>query len=276
MGWKCPECGVQHEDILSECSCGYSLYKILGTKPGASGEETKQAYQYLLKVWESDRSSHDPASKKKAEERLNKINEAYGIFRKNLPGSSADLKKNNVIKIAASAGAVLIILLVVLAFSANVFKTDKTAGLQPAEKEVKTDLPSSTAIPYTPAEPVNTGQASVSPAPEVSPTPVQPAISGEITDEKAIEIVKKSQALARNISTEAIVNKWTEENAEKFQIIGWKARKMDDERYLVSYMAMDGASPKGFYFDLDIRTGEVEKLENKPELQKKYNIQYNK
>jgi hypothetical protein len=76
--------------------------------------------------------------------------------------------------------------------------------------------------------------------------------------------------------TEAIIKKWTEENAEKFQIIGWKARKMDDERYLVSYMAMDGASPKGFYFDLDIRTGEVENLENKPELQKKYNILYSK
>ena len=51
---------------------------------------------------------------------------------------------------------------------------------------------------------------------------------------------------------------------------------MDDERCLVSYMAMDGASPKGFYFDLDIRTGEVENPENKSELQKKYNIQYSK
>lgn len=51
---------------------------------------------------------------------------------------------------------------------------------------------------------------------------------------------------------------------------------MDEDRYLVSFMAMDGATPKGFYFDLDIRTGEVENLQNKPELQKKYNIQYNK
>ena len=273
MGWKCPECAVQHEDISSECSCGYSLYKILGIKPGASGEETKQAYKYLLKVWESDRSSHDPVSKKKAEERLRKINEAYGIFRKNLPGSSADLKKTNIIIIAASAGAVLIILLVVLAFSTNVFKTDKTAGPQPAQKEVKTDLP---AVPAMPAGQVNGGQASSSPVYEISQTPVQSAIGGEITEEKAIEMVKKSQALTRNISTESIIKKWTQENAEKFQIIGWKARKMDDERYLVSYMAMDGASPKGFYFDLDISTGEVENLENKPELQKKYNIQYSK
>ena len=270
MGWQCPECGIQHEDISSECSCGYSLYKILGIKPGASGEETKQAYKYLLKIWASDRSSYDPVSRKKAEEKLRKINEAYGIFKKNLPGSSADLKKNNIIKIAASAGAVLIILLVVLAFSAKVFKTDKTAGPQQAQKEVKTDLPA------VPAGQVNTGQVSDSPVPEISGPPVQPAISGEITEEKAIEMVKKSRALTRNISTESIIKKWTEENAEKYQIIGWKARKMDDVRYLVSYMAMEGASPKGFYFDLDIRTGEVENLENKPDLQKKYNILYSK
>jgi len=270
MGWKCPECAVQHEDISSECSCGYSLYKILGIKPGASGEETRQAYEYLVKVWESNRSSHDTVSKKKAEERLRKISEAYGIFKKNLHRNSAALKKNNVIKIAASAGAVLIILIVVLAFSLNVFKTDKTDGPQPAQKEVKADLPA------MPAGHVNTGQASGSPANEISQTPVQPAVSGEITEEKAIEIVKKSNALYMNTSTEAIVKKWSEENAAKLQIIGWKAKKIDDERYLVSYIALDGAAPKGFYFDLDIRTGEVENLANKPELQKKYNIQYGK
>ena len=270
MGWKCPECGIEHEDISSECSCGYSLYKILGINPGASDEEASQAYKYLLKVWESGRSSHDPVSKKKAEERLRKINEAYDIFKKNLPGSSADLKKNNVMKIAASAGAVLMILLVVLAFSANVFKTDKTAGPQPAQKEVKTDLPA------VPAGQVNTGQASGSPANENSQTPAQPALSGEITEEMAIEMVKKSHALYRNTSTEALIKKWSEENAAKFQMIGWNAKKVDEERYLVSFTAMDGAFPKGFYFALDIRTGEVENLENKPELQKKYNIQYSK
>ena len=270
MGWKCPECGIKHGDISPECSCGYSFYKILGIKSDVSGEEAKQAYKYLLKVWESDRSSHDPVSKKRAEERLRKINEAYGIFRQNLSGSSSGLKKNNVIKIAAST-AVFIILLIALAFSLNVFKADKAAGPKPAPKEVKTDSPALPAPAVPTAGLANTGQVSGTPVPEISQTP---ALSGEITEEKAIEMVKKSQALTMNISTEAIIKKWTEENAEKFQIIGWRAKKMGDERFLVSYMAMDGASPKGFYFDLDIRTGEIENLANKPELQKKYNIHY--
>ena len=78
----------------------------------------------------------------------------------------------------------------------------------------------------------------------------------------------------RKTSTESIIKKWTEDNSGKLQLIGWKARKMDDEKYLVSYIAMDGAVPKGFYFDFDIRTGEVVNLANRPDLQKKYNIQY--
>ena len=150
------------------------------------------------------------------------------------------------------------------------FKTDKTAGPQPAQKEVKTDLPA------TPAGQINPVRTSGPPVQESSQTPAQPAINGEMTEEKAIEMVKNSHALYRNTSTESLIKKWSEENAAKFQIIGWKARKVDEEKYLVSFTAMDGAFPKGFYFDLDIRTGEVENLENKPELQKKYNIQYSK
>jgi hypothetical protein len=49
---------------------------------------------------------------------------------------------------------------------------------------------------------------------------------------------------------------------------------MNEEKYLVSFTGMDGALPKGFYFDVDIRTGEVENLANRPDLQKKYNIRY--
>lgn len=275
MGWKCPECGIQHEDISSECSCGYSLYRILGIKPGVSGEEAKKAYAYLLKVWESDRSSHDPVSKKKAEERLKKINEAYGIFKKNLPVSPAALKKNNALKIAASAGVVLI-LLVALALYSKVFKSDGPPGPQSAQKEVETDLPAGSAVSTMPVGQVNAGQASGPAVQEIPQAPAQPALGGEITEERAIEIVKKSHALYRNTSTEALIKKWSDENAAKFQVIGWNARKMDEELYLVSYTAMDGAFPKGFYFALDIRTGEVENLENRPELQKKYNIQYSK
>jgi len=120
----CPQCGIEHEDILSECSCGYSAYKILGIRPEASAEEAKQAYKYLLNVWQTDSSSHDPVSKKKAQERLKKINGAYDIFRNNLPGSSVEPKKSTNTKIAAFVAVVFIILLGVVAFTTNVFRAD--------------------------------------------------------------------------------------------------------------------------------------------------------
>ena len=135
MGWKCPECGNQHEDISSECSCGYSMYKILGIKPGASGEEARQAYKYLLTVWQTDRSSDDTASRKKAEERLKKINGAYEILKENLPGGPSEVKKSSSLKISLSVGAVFIALLVVLALSTNVFKSEKTTVPGPVTKE---------------------------------------------------------------------------------------------------------------------------------------------
>jgi hypothetical protein len=274
MAWKCPDCGVQHEDVSPECSCGYSLYKILGIKPGASAEEVKQAYKYLLKVWQEDRSGQDPLSKKKAEDRLKKINEAYEIFRKNIPESSADAKKSSFVKIAASAAAVFILLLGVLALSISVFQGDKARGPQPQKKQDEANLPA------PPAGQVKTEHATGTSSHEISRAPVQPGtelsseVPGEITEEEAIELVKKSHALYRNTSTESLIKKWTEENSGNYKIIGWQAKKMDEERYLVSYTAMDGALPKGFYFDLDIKTGVVENLESKPELQKKYNIKY--
>lgn len=90
----------------------------------------------------------------------------------------------------------------------------------------------------------------------------------------AIEMVKRSDALLKNTPVEAIVKKWTEEKAAKYKVVGWQARKMDEQRYLVSYTALDGNAPKGFYFDLDARSGVVQDLARNPDLQKKYNIQY--
>jgi hypothetical protein len=71
------------------------------------------------------------------------------------------------------------------------------------------------------------------------------------------------------------MKKWAEENSGKIQIVGWKAKRIDERTYLVSYTASDGLSSKGFYFDIDIKTGTVRHIADHPELQKKYGIQYN-
>ncbi|MDA8079229.1 MAG: hypothetical protein M0Z79_09875 [Nitrospiraceae bacterium] len=105
----------------------------------------------------------------------------------------------------------------------------------------------------------------------------QPAANtpAAMSPERAIEMVKHSEALMKMTTVESIVKKWTEENAGKYKIVGWQAKKVDDRKYFISYTAMDGDMPKGFYFDLDAQTGVVQDLAHNPELQKKYNIQYN-
>lgn len=51
--------------------------KILELKPGASLEETKQAYKDLASVWHPDRFSGNPRLKRKAEEKMKELNRAY-------------------------------------------------------------------------------------------------------------------------------------------------------------------------------------------------------
>ena len=51
--------------------------EILGIPTSASGEQFKQAYRDLVKVWHPDRFSDDPRLQRKAEEKLKEINEAY-------------------------------------------------------------------------------------------------------------------------------------------------------------------------------------------------------
>lgn len=52
-------------------------YQLLDVQPGASDEELKAAHRDLTKVWHPDRFGNDPLLRRKAEEKLKAINEAY-------------------------------------------------------------------------------------------------------------------------------------------------------------------------------------------------------
>jgi Flp pilus assembly protein TadB len=52
-------------------------YTLLDVRPGATAEELKRAHRDLAKVWHPDRFAGDPALRRKAEEKLKAINEAY-------------------------------------------------------------------------------------------------------------------------------------------------------------------------------------------------------
>ena len=170
----------------------------------------------------------------------------------------------------AGAGGLLVIVLGSVLFFSSADKGQGpvpwTAG-SPVTPQPQVPGP---AVQGTSAAPAET------PAPQPGEATAQPEANAPavMSGERAIEMVKRSEALLKMTTVESIVKKWTEENSGKYKMVGWQARKMDDQKYLVSYIAMDGDRPKGFYFDLDVQTGVVQDLARNPELQKKYNIQY--
>ncbi|MEW6110079.1 MAG: hypothetical protein AB1632_13075 [Nitrospirota bacterium] len=284
MAWKCPECGNKNDDPAAECACGYAFYKMLGIKPDTPGKEVRQTYKYLINIWRKNSSSRDPHAVRNAVERLKKINEAYDIF-KNIESSPSGEKRNYPVK-SASFAVILIVFATALFLIFNTSEKDKTAENTAEQTDDKSSV-----------RPDTVNQGRLTNKPDESRSRPQGTISGdnnalnktspvqggnftedvipEKTEEGAIELVKKSRVLDRFSNVETIMKKWTDENPGKFKVIGWKARKVDDQIYMVSYSVSDSTGIKGFYFDVDFSTGAVRHLLNHPEILKKYGIQYN-
>lgn len=60
-------------------------YRLLEVDPRATDEELRRAHLDLTKVWHPDRFGHDLALRRKAEEKLKAINEAYETIRAGRP-----------------------------------------------------------------------------------------------------------------------------------------------------------------------------------------------
>jgi hypothetical protein len=281
MDWICPACHNQNKGASTECSCGYSFYKILGITPGTPLAETKKTYNYLQKVWGKDKVSRDTVAQKKAQERMGKIDEAFALYMQVVSPSEGVAEKAGAPKIIpfAAVGILLVVIIVVAVF---VFtgerKDEQTASLPGQKADIQPQSDEDVTGRLTP------------PASEFAATETAPQEIGEapdafessdtfpmydMTEEKAIEVVKKSRVLNRLVPTDTFMKRWADKNAGTMAIIGWQAKKMDDENYLVSYTARDGEDIKGFYFVLDPLTGSVQNLANNFELQQKYNISYN-
>ena len=64
-------------------------YALLDIRPGAPEEELKRAHRDLAKVWHPDRFANDAALRRKAEEKLKAINEAYETILASRAGGSS-------------------------------------------------------------------------------------------------------------------------------------------------------------------------------------------
>lgn len=268
MAWNCPQCKQNNDNDIKKCTCGYAFYDVLGVKDDATFQSVEQKYRYLIKVWKSQTETQTAGSRSKLDERIKKIDDAYAVFRMIYKETAGGAKEDNTRKIAVAAG-IIIALLVIAAgiFFVSTKKEDQQAIVQ---------VSSSTQLaPTANNEPAPVAQSV--PKSEQNPQPTEekisdtPDMNAEKTPDWAIESVKKSRILDRSATVDVLVNKWTKENADKLKFIGWIARKVDDA-YLVTYTATDGVTPTGFYFEMNIETGEIRNIAGNAELQRKYGI----
>jgi hypothetical protein len=66
-------------------------YRLLDVDPRASDEELKRAHRDLTKVWHPDRFAHDASLRRKAEEKLKAINDAYDTIAEAREGATPDV-----------------------------------------------------------------------------------------------------------------------------------------------------------------------------------------
>lgn len=66
-------------------------YRLLELSPRASDEEVRRAHRDLTKVWHPDRFGHDPELRRRAEEKLKAINQAWERIRVSREGGSRPL-----------------------------------------------------------------------------------------------------------------------------------------------------------------------------------------
>jgi len=270
MAWKCPQCRQTNENDLKKCACGYAYYNVLGLKEDAPAQSVEQTYKYLIKVWKTPTEAQGAHTRGRLDERVKKINDAYAVFKQMSAGTDSNAKPP-LTKIAIGAGAAI----VVIAAAVFLFMSNR----QPAQQA---GAPASAPGPTTATE-------NSAAAPSAQPVPAQPSsqqssaerisdapnMNADKTPDWAIESVKKSHILDRAATVDTLVSKWTKENSDRLKAIGWIARKADEKAYLVSYTATDGVTPTGFYFEVNIETGEIRNIAGNAELQQKYGIKGN-
>lgn len=104
--------GQNAEMLLDEA------YRILEVPPTASDEEIKAAHRDLSKVWHPDRFANDASVRRKAEEKLKRINEALAVVQSARGGTRTRWSPPGAPQGAASAARATLMWVFVLAFTA--------------------------------------------------------------------------------------------------------------------------------------------------------------
>ena len=91
-------------------------------------------------------------------------------------------------------------------------------------------------------------------------------------EEEAIVLAKLSRVLDEYSSAESVITDWLRKKKGNLRVIGWKARKITDQTYLVSYTFEQESGVRGYFFEVNLVAEIVRFVSEDPELSKKYGI----
>jgi hypothetical protein len=89
---------------------------------------------------------------------------------------------------------------------------------------------------------------------------------------RAIGLAKNSHAFGGYLTVESQIKDWLADKKGGLKIYGWEAKKVDDQKYLVSYTFDQGSGRVGYFFEVNLVANIVRKVIGDPELEKEYGI----
>lgn len=95
----------------------------------------------------------------------------------------------------------------------------------------------------------------------------------ESDENKAIQLTKKSYAMGDYLNVETRIKDLLKSEKGALKIVGWRARKIDDQTFLISYTFDKGGGDIGYFFEVNLLAEIVRKVSGDPELMKKYGMQ---
>jgi hypothetical protein len=91
-------------------------------------------------------------------------------------------------------------------------------------------------------------------------------------ENKAINMVKFSRAIVNYTNTGESIRNYLKTIKGNLKILGWKAKKVNDQTYLVSYTYEVDSGVKGYYFDVNMNANIVRRILEDHELERIYGL----
>ena len=91
-------------------------------------------------------------------------------------------------------------------------------------------------------------------------------------EEKAIKLARSANTFDKSKDNDSFVKKVMQELKGSIKIIGWEARKYDDQTYVVSYKFTRGDDDIEVSLEVNLVAELVREIKGDPDLEKKYGI----